>query len=389
MTDKSKQEKCIYRDTRIAIGNGWNINDIDTYTAIDRIGLLIPERDLHIDHSKNCLQRKSYQFGNDSYIGNSNGIFVKRMPRNFASLNFTLSFSLSRMLNGINLSSHTPVDYNRLTSEINERLAEGGLCVKDWDRVQLCMLEVNRNLILKDEYADYRSLLSVFKYPRAKRRYYKNSVYFQTPRNTIKTIIYDKGEEIRKRMRQSPIKTILRFEIKYTKTKLLSEHFERYVSYYNALPDQDRKPYLKYLSNFDVDVYFTDKVKQFLKPLDRFVNFPRPLTLEMGLHEHYWKNRYTEKCVKVALEILKAYRSGLVIQYLNQNSERIIKPSNRSETSITRNKEIQRKADEILRDVIIIEEITNHGFRRIDELKKGLLEERPNSNFVKTPNRVA
>ncbi|WP_061236513.1 phage/plasmid replication domain-containing protein [Leptospira santarosai] len=387
MTDKIEEKKYSYRDTRIAIENGWNISDIDTYTGIDRIGLLVPERDFHIDFSGNCLLKKGHRFNQIAHTGNSNGIFIKRMPSIFAALNYTLSFSLSRILNGINLSSSTPVDYDRLTSEINERLAGGGLCVTDWDRVQLCMLEVNRNLILEDDYEDYRSLLSVFKYPRTKRRLFKNSIYFQTPRNTIKTIIYNKGDEIKKKMRQSPLKTILRFEIRYTKTKLLSEQFSKFAPIYNYL--WDRKPYFKLLSGFDVDAFFRDKARQFLKPLDKFENFPMPLSLEAGLEAYYSNKRYPKKSVRVALDILKAYRSGLMTQYLNQNSEKIIKPSERAEASITRTREIQRKAEEILQTVIIMEEITKHGFRRIDELRRGLIEERPNLNRAANPNRAA
>lgn len=387
MTERIKREERIYRDERVSIQNGWNIDDIGTYTGIDRIGLLIPERDFHIEPNQNCLRIKKRGFKEISCFGNSYGIFVKKMPSSFAALNYTLSFSISRILNGINLSSFTPVNFDYLTSEINARLAKGGLCVKDWNRVQVCMLEVNRNLILEDEYADYRSLLSVFKYPRAKRRYYKNSVYFQTPRNTIKAIIYDKGEEMRKKMRQSPIKTILRFEIRYTKTKFLSEQFGKYVPFYNGL--WDRKPYFKFLSCFDFDAFFTDKTKKFLKPLDEFENFPRPLTLKAGLEAYYSNARYPEKCVGVALDIVKAYRSGLITQYLNQNSEKIIKPSERAETSMTRRKEIQRKADEILQTAIIVKEIANYGFRRIDELRKGLLEARPNLNLIKNPNQAA
>ncbi|WP_061206891.1 phage/plasmid replication domain-containing protein [Leptospira santarosai] len=379
----------IYSDLRYADQMGWNVEDVNTYTGIDRIGLLVPERDMFVDRGTNCLrvsrQRNGRSFEN-GYVG---GIYVKRMPRNFASLNYTLSFSLSRILNGINLSSNTPIDYEFLTNEINSRIAPGGLCIKDWNFVQVCMMEVNRNLILNDDYSTYRRLLSICTYPRSNKKSYKDSVYFQTKAKTVKTIIYDKGKEMQRKMRQLPQKTILRFEIRYAKTKLLTDQFAKYVPGFRNFSIKDQKPYFKYLSSFDFDRYYTDKTSKFMEPFLEFSNLVRPLDLRSGLIAHYSNNRYPDKDADIAIDLLGAWNAGYISRFIERQQDRIIKPSSRSASSPTREKEIYKKAYQLLRDAVIMDEIVNHGFKRIDELKNGLLEPRPNLGSIINPNQAA
>ncbi|MDI7225999.1 phage/plasmid replication domain-containing protein [Leptospira santarosai] len=311
------------------------------------------------------------------------------MPRIFASLNYTLSFSVSRILNGINLSSNTPIDFDFLTNEINSRIASGGLCVKDWSFVQVCMMEVNRNLILEDDYSDYRTLLSICNYSRTKKRSYKDSVYFQTKKNTVKVIVYDKGREMQRKMRQLPKETILRFEIRYAKTKLLTDQFAKYVSGFRNFSKCDQKPYLKYLSLFDFDRYYTDKTSKFMEPFLKFSNLVRPLDLRSGLSARYSKTRYPDKNVSLALDLLDAWKAGRISQFIERQQDRIIKSSRRSALSSTRNREIHKTARQLLSDALILEEIVNNGFRRIDELKRGLLDDRPNSGLIINPNQAA
>ncbi|EMO70021.1 phage/plasmid replication protein [Leptospira santarosai] len=379
----------VYSDLRYADQMSWNVEDVDTYTGIDRIGLLVPERDMLVDRGNSCLRVSRQHNGKCFENGYVGGIYVKRMPRNFASLNYTLSFSLSRILNGINLSSHTPIDYDFLTNEINSRIAPGGLCVKDWSFVQVCMMEVNRNLILSDDYSTYRRLLSICNYPRTNKKSYKDSVYFQTKANTVKTIVYDKGKEMQRKMRQLPKETILRFEIRYAKTKLLADQFAKYASGFRTFSKSDQKPYLKFLSLFDFDRYYTDKTTDFMKPFFQFENVVRPLDLRSGLIAHYSNNRYPDKDADIAIDLLGAWNAGDISRFIERQQDRIIKPSSRSASSPTREKEIYKKAYQLLHDAVIMDEIVNHGFRRIDELKNGLLEPRPNLGSIINPNQAA
>ncbi|EMO83093.1 hypothetical protein [Leptospira santarosai] len=379
----------IYSDLRYADQMGWNVEDVDTYTGIDRIGLLVPERDMFVDREMDCLQIRRQHNGRSLENGYVGGIYIKRMPRIFASLNYTLSFSLSRILNGINLSSNTPIDCDFITNEINSRIADGGLCIKDWNFVQICLMEVNRNLILSDDYSTYRRLLSICDYPRANKKSYKDSVYFQTKAKTVKTIVYDKGKEMQRKMRQLPKKTILRFEIRYAKTKLLTDQFAKYVPGFRNFSIKDQKPYFKYLSSFDFDRYYTDKTTKFMEPFLEFSNLVRPLDLRSGLIAHYSNNRYPDKYADIAIDLLGAWKMGRISQFIERQQDRIIKPSSRSATSPTRNKEIFKQAYKFLCEAVIMEEIVNHGFRRIDELKNGLLEPRLNLGSIINPNQAA
>lgn len=379
----------IYSDLRYADQMGWNVEDVDTYTGIDRIGLLVPERDMFVDRGNNCLRKSRQHHGKCFENGYVGGIYVKRMPRIFASLNYTLSFSVSRILNGINLSSNTPIDYDFLTNEINSRIALGGLCVKDWSFVQVCMMEINRNLILSDDYSTYRRLLSICTYPRSNKKSYKDSVYFQTKAKTVKTIIYDKGKEMQRKMRQLPQKTILRFEIRYAKTKLLTDQFAMYAPGFRNFSIKDQKPYFKYLSSFDFDRYYTDKALKFMEPFLKFSNIVRPLDLRSGLIAHYSNNRYPDKNADIAIDLLNAWRKGCISQFINRHQNRIIKPSSRSVSSPTRRREIDKQAKKFLCEAVIMDEIVNHGFKRIDELKRGLLKPRPNLSSIINPNQAA
>ncbi|WP_004472002.1 phage/plasmid replication domain-containing protein [Leptospira santarosai] len=379
----------VYSDLRYADQMSWNVEDVDTYTGVDRIGLLVPERDMLVDRGNSCLRVSRQHNGKCFENGYVGGIYVKRMPRNFASLNYTLSFSVSRILNGINLSSNTPIDFDFLTNEINSRIALGGLCVKDWSFVQVCMMEVNRNLILSDDYSTYRRLLSICTYPRSNKKSYKDSVYFQTKANTVKTIIYDKGKEMQRKMRQLPQKTILRFEIRYAKTKLLTDQFAKYVPGFRNFSIKDQKPYFKYLSSFDFDRYYTDKTSKFMEPFLEFSNLVRPLDLRSGLIAHYSNNRYPDKDADIAIDLLGAWNAGYISRFIERQQDRIIKPSSRSDSSPTRRKEIDKQAKKFLCEAVIMDEIVNHGFKRIDELKRGLLKPRPNLGSIINPNQAA
>ncbi|WP_061216278.1 hypothetical protein [Leptospira santarosai] len=44
----------VYSDLRYADQMSWNVEDVDTYTGVDRIGLLVPERDMLVDRGNSC-----------------------------------------------------------------------------------------------------------------------------------------------------------------------------------------------------------------------------------------------------------------------------------------------------------------------------------------------
>lgn len=380
MTEKENNKIILYKNCRKAEEQGWNLNDIDTYTGIDKMGLLIPYNFVSIDLNSNFLKTHRDYKGNfvTDGITKIGRIYVKKLNSNFNSNCYSISFSLSRLVNGINISSYTPLDINSIRNKLDQCLRKEGFYVNNWNECQISMLEIFRNIILLDKSSEYTRIFRSLHFPRLKNLNFENTTYFQTDRRTTKLSIYDKGLESINKTRTKPKLTIMRVEFKTSKKCKIKGIFERYVNGYDY---RDIDTNLTRLTEFNMDKFFTDKMKIFLEPLLRMRDISIGSSdLESELQQLYSKNKNGSRLAQVSTQILDEYQKGLLNIRLNSLADQIIKPSIRANSSPDREKRVQRKAKELLSNAILMDEIVKHGYSRIDELITGLLSTRPKQN---------
>ncbi|EPG64647.1 hypothetical protein [Leptospira wolffii] len=381
--EKNANKANPYDSCKVAERKGWNLNDLDTYTGIDKIGLLIPIPFISIDSESKFLkthrQGRSEKFVTDgtTRIGR---IYVKKLNPNFNSYSYSLSFSLSRLFNGVNVSSYTPLDVNAIKSKLDRCLKNEGFHVRDWDACHISMIEIFRNIILSDDVSEYTQIFRTLNFPRLKNFNYMNTTYFQTKRRTIKISIYDKGLESMNRLRIKPKQSIMRVEFRIAKKSKVTNLFKQYTDRRNG---QNVNSNLNFLPDLNLDKLFTDKMKILLGPLLEIKNHSIVTSnLESELQQLYANNRNGNRLAKVSTEILSKYQKGLLDLQLNKLADEIIKPSIRANASPDREERVQRKAQDLLSNAVLMNEIINHGHSRIDELINGLLSKRPDQNKI-------
>nr|WP_236712595.1 hypothetical protein [Leptospira weilii] len=136
---------------------------------------------------------------------------------------YIISFSLSRLYNGVNYSSYAPFDYEDLVKRLMSILEVAGFVVKDWAAVKLSRLDVFLNIELEHSYEYYAPILKTISLPRTESKSYETSKYLKNKRLTLMT--YDKKTQLEKRKNLKIQDNVLRIELRYLKAQKIKQTF--------------------------------------------------------------------------------------------------------------------------------------------------------------------
>lgn len=344
-----------------------SLSDIDTYTGIDTIQLLILETNLQI------IDRNIFNFRYDSksrskLLAKDDLRIIKRRFDTACNY-YTIQFSVSSILHGINLSSNTPIYYEKLIKILDQKFEKLGFRIANWKEAKISRLDAFRNVILKIYYDAYFELFRAMNFLKSGNEN-KNTIYYKN--KETEACIYDKSEQ----MNMKSIENILRVEFRVFKTRKAKKLFKSFNSNFK----KGDLAYFFHLENFNTDSYFISQSKRMFKHLINFSFIPQTDNLKEEIKKYYSKKRNSEAKADLSLKLLEAHKGKYYEQFLIEHSDEIVKPSKRSGESKSRNYRIRNQAKELLIIGLAIEGCIKHGDGFIRDLIDGLCNPRNRLN---------
>ncbi|PJZ58279.1 hypothetical protein [Leptospira barantonii] len=342
-------------------------SDIDTYTGIDTIQLLILETNLQIINP--YIFNFRYDRKSRALILAKDDLRIIKRRFDTACYYYTIQFSVSSILHGINLSSNTPIYYEKLIKILDRKFEKLGFRITNWKDVKTSRVDTFRNLILKIDYDEYFELFRALNFLKSGTEN-KNTIYYKN--KETEACIYDKSEQ----MNIKSIENILRVEFRAFKTRKAKKLFKSF----NPNFKNDDLAYLFHLENFDADSYFISQSKKMFKHLINFSFIPQTDNLKDEIKKYHSKKRNSENKANLSLKLIDAHKGKYFEQFLIENFDEIVKPSKRSGSSKSRNYRIRNQAKELLIIGLAIEGCIKHGDGFIRDLIDGLCNPRDRLN---------
>lgn len=345
-----------------------NLNNIDTYTGIDTIQLLIPESEFIIlDSNRFFLNNFKDKYGNWREQFKAEGFIINKRKFSSSRSFYSILFSVSTLLNGVNLSSDTPINVHDLIELISNKFERFRVKINDWSRVNISRIDIFRNVILNINYKEYSEFFNAFKFLKTKRNY-ENTTYYSNKQACL--CIYDKSEQIELKLQLVPSKQIIRFEIRLKNSKKVRANFKTFNHQY----DESDSYMIEHLENFDCDQYFISQFKKILKPIMNFQFVPASSSLKREI-KHYFcekRNRNPRRIAEISFDLLTAYRAGNFDKFVKENAEEIIPPTKIGSDPKKRINKIKNRAHEYLLIALAIEGTIKQGKPFIEDLLNGL-----------------
>ncbi|WP_078124962.1 hypothetical protein [Leptospira alexanderi] len=312
-----------------------NLKNPFDYLGIDTIRLFIEGPNVEQNGFLRTLRIRSGSKG-DRFYDFASGVMIIEVFKNGFRF-YNISFSLSRLYNGVNYSSYVPFNYEDLVKKLTPILEVAGFEVKDWAKVKLSRLDVFLNIELEHSYEYYAPILKTITLPRTELEYHASSKYLKNKQITLMT--YDKKDHLKKIKNVKIQDNVLRIELRYLKGQKIKKTFGTNLLF-ELRPEQIEKDFYKKLeSAFTLLQDFSFQSKSFSRK-DELVRYFQKLN-----------SRFPERFAFEANSYYRKEKQGKLQEFLSE----LKNAPTRSDKSV----ESQRKKKE--RDIKKVQSYVNLG----------------------------
>ncbi|TGM04705.1 hypothetical protein EHQ86_10930 [Leptospira yasudae] len=312
-----------------------NLKNPFDYLGIDTIRLFIEGPNVEQNDFLRALRIRSGSKG-DRFYDRASGVMIIEVFKDGLRF-YIISFSLSRLHNGVNYSSYAPFYYEDLVKKLTPILEVAGFAVKDWAKVKLSRLDVFLNIELEHSYEYYASILKTISLPRTESKNYETSKYLKNKRLTLMT--YDKKDQLEKRKNVKIQDNVLRIELRYLKAQKIRQTFGTNLLF-ELKPEQIEKDFYEKLeSAFSLLNNFSFQTKSFSRK-DELTRYFEKLN-----------SRLPGRFAKEALSYYRKEKQGKLKEFLSELRKAPVR--------LEKSAESQRKKKE--RDIKKVQSYVNLG----------------------------
>ncbi|KGE22235.1 hypothetical protein [Leptospira interrogans] len=323
--------------------SSFNLDTPFDYLGIDTLRLFTAAENVEVN--PDLFKPKSYKTkeGKTILCTTDSGVSMIRIQHTRYVAFYYFCFSLSRLYNGLNYSSYSPIDYKEITSRLDTILERNGLTVMTWFDIKVSRIDLFRNIKLLEDYSSYIPIMKTVKVPRTKVEPVEDSRYHQN--NSFKLVFYNKTKQLREKVKIAD--SVLRIECRYTSPKKIKKELG--------------SNYFFQISNSALEGYFSKYCEKAFSTLRQFEFKPESNDLKFELIRYFTihRKRYPERLANEAFSYFKKYQSETLDSYLSES--KLVIP-NKSESERKRKERKRKRINELLNAAILIDQtILNEG----------------------------
>lgn len=205
----------------------FNLDTPFDYLGIDTLRLFTAAENVEVN--PDLFKPKAYKTkeGKTILCTTDSGLSIIRIQHTRYVAFYYFCFSLSRLYNGLNYSSYSPIDYKEITSRLDTILERNGLTVMTWFDIKVSRIDLFRNIKLLEGYNSYLPIMKTVSVPRTKLRSVEDSRYHQN--DSFKLVFYDKTKLLREVVKIGD--SVLRIECRYMSPKKIKKNSVRITSF--------------------------------------------------------------------------------------------------------------------------------------------------------------
>ncbi|MCH1917318.1 hypothetical protein L9Z41_17200 [Leptospira noguchii] len=328
----------------------FNINAPFDFLGIDTLRLFTAAENVEV--YPDSFNPKAYKTekGKPILSLSDSGLSVIRIQHTRYVAFYYFCFSLSRLYNGVNYSSYSPIDYGEITSRLDAILERNGLTVINWFDIKVSRIDLFRNLKLNRDYNSYVPILKTVSVSRTKIKSVEDSKYHQN--NSFKMVFYNKAEQLRKVVKLED--SVLRIECRYTNPKKIKK--ELGSNYFFQITNSALEDYFH---------HYCEKAFSVLRQFE-FKSETNDLQTELCRYFTTRKKRFPKRLSDEAFSYFEKYQSETFDSYL---SELKLETEKKSESERKRKERKLKTAKELLNTAILVEQTIQNGGSLIDDLR--------------------
>ncbi len=321
----------------------FNLNAPFDYLGIDTLRLFTAAENVEVN--PDLFKPKAYKTkeGKTILCTTDSGLSMIRIQHTRYVTFYYFCFSLSRLYNGLNYSSYSPIDYKEITSRLDTILERNGLTVMTWFDIKVSRIDLFRNIKLVEDYNSYIPIMKTVTVPRTKLRSVEDSRYHQN--DSFKLVFYDKTKLLREVVKIAD--SVLRIECRYMSPKKIKKELG--------------SNYFFQISNSALEGYFSKYCEKAFSTLRQFEFRPESNDLKTELVRYFTihRKRYPKRLADEAFSYFEKYQSETLDSYLSES--KLVIP-NKSESERKRKERKRKRVNELLNAAILIEQtILNEG----------------------------
>ncbi|EMO51721.1 hypothetical protein [Leptospira noguchii] len=328
----------------------FNVNAPFDFLGIDTLRLFTAAENVEVN--PDLFNPKAYKTekGKPILSLSDSGLSVIRIQHTRYVAFYYFCFSLSRLYNGVNYSSYSPIDYKEITSRLDVILERNGLTVINWFDIKVSRIDLFRNLKLNKDYNAYVPILKTVSVSRTKVKSVEDSKYHQN--NSFKMVFYNKAEQLRNVVKLED--SVLRIECRYTNPKKIKK--ELGSNYFFQIANSALEDYFH---------HYCEKAFSVLRQFE-FKSETNDLRTELCRYFTIQRKRFPKKLADEAFSYFEKYQSETFDSYL---SELKLETEKKSESERKRKERKLKTAKELLNTAILIEQIIQDGGSLITDLR--------------------
>ncbi|MDI7212253.1 hypothetical protein [Leptospira santarosai] len=328
----------------------FNVNAPFDFLGIDTLRLFTAAENVEVN--LDLFNPKAYKTekGKPILSLNDSGLSVIRIQHTRYVAFYYFCFSLSRLYNGLNYSSYSPIDYGEITARLDAILERNGLTVINWFDIKVSRIDLFRNLKLNRDYNAYLPILKTVSVSRTKVKSVEDSKYHQN--NSFKMVLYNKAEQLRNVVKLED--SVLRIECRYTNPKKIKKELG--------------SNYFFQIANNALEDYFHHYCEKAFSALRQFDFGPESDDLRTELCRYFTKQkkRFPKRLADEAYGYFEKFRLETLDSSLSNMKFEFEK---KSESERKRKERKLKTAKELLNTAILVEQTIQNGGSLIDDLR--------------------
>ncbi|MDI7215833.1 hypothetical protein [Leptospira santarosai] len=280
----------------------FNVNAPFDFLGIDTLRLFTAAENVEVN--PDLFNPKAYKTekGKPILSLSDSGLSVIRIQHTRYVAFYYFCFSLSRLYNGLNYSSYSPIDYGEITARLDAILERNGLTVINWFDIKVSRIDLFRNLKLNRDYNAYVPILKTVSVSRTKVKSVEDSKYHQN--NSFKMVFYNKAEQLRNVVKIED--SVLRIECRYTNPKKIKK--ELGSNYFFQITNSALEDYF---------YHYCEKAFSALRQFE-FKSETNDLRLELCRYFTMQKKRFPKRLADEAYSYFEKYQSDSLDSYLTE-----------------------------------------------------------------------
>ncbi|EIE01361.1 MULTISPECIES: hypothetical protein [Leptospira] len=351
----------------------YNLQYIEDFLGIDRVCFFTPYGNIKHGSGAWGLNTPPDQKVETpiARLGNS-GIAYRRMQHTVKQDLVYFWFSYSRLFNGINLSSYTPVGRLLPLNDFISIAEENGISFKSSDEIHLATIEIFSNIQLEHPYPKYYGLFRTMILPRMKLFSYADTVYLGNRQSKIKT--YDKTNEVFNRHGIGLNKNFARIELTIKRKAKVSKLISKAIPQVSS--EDDMAEYFGYPYNLIFQKVYYDNIEKAFKKLLKFDFKPNSGNLRDELVSYYKNKKSPSKWADKALNTLSEIRSIGLGNVFAKRLEEIEAQATKPFEVKGKMQRVRKEILDLYSDALLIEHQIKFGPSLLEELRRKMILQR-------------